>query len=188
MATRWAADQATALAAADPDMPGGIVNRAADNWRPLLAIADLAGGDWPELARRAAATLTDDGTADADASGITLLADMRELFAAEPRGVLFTAEIVPALHTREDRQWAECQRGRPITSHQVAALLRPLGIATNQTVRRGAVTGKGYRAKWFADTWRYLPPPGSGTRSQAADAAALADAGPVTSDGDVTDA
>jgi len=35
-------------------MPAGIFNRAADNWRPLLAIADLAGGEWPERARQAA--------------------------------------------------------------------------------------------------------------------------------------
>ena len=28
-------------------MPAGVFNRAADNWRPLLAIADAAGGEWP---------------------------------------------------------------------------------------------------------------------------------------------
>jgi putative DNA primase/helicase len=32
-------------------------DRAADNWRPLLAIADAAGGAWPERARKAALTL-----------------------------------------------------------------------------------------------------------------------------------
>jgi len=30
-----------------------LFNRAADNWRPLLAIADAAGGEWPARARRA---------------------------------------------------------------------------------------------------------------------------------------
>jgi Protein of unknown function (DUF3631) len=29
-------------------------NRNADNWEPLVAIADLAGGDWPKIARKAA--------------------------------------------------------------------------------------------------------------------------------------
>jgi len=43
-AARWAADHAAELAAADPPVPEGIVNRAADNWRPLLAVADIAGG------------------------------------------------------------------------------------------------------------------------------------------------
>ena len=34
-------------------------DRAADNWRPLLAIADLAKGDWPVVARNAAIGLAD---------------------------------------------------------------------------------------------------------------------------------
>jgi hypothetical protein len=41
---RWARDHMPALAMADPLMPDGIYNRAADNWRPLLTIADAAGG------------------------------------------------------------------------------------------------------------------------------------------------
>ena len=50
---RWATDRADRVRGTDPDMPDGIFNRAADNWRPLLAIADAAGGDWPARARLA---------------------------------------------------------------------------------------------------------------------------------------
>ena len=53
-AARWAADNTDTLRAADPDV-GELFNRVADNWRPLLAIADAAGGEWPSLARQAAA-------------------------------------------------------------------------------------------------------------------------------------
>jgi putative DNA primase/helicase len=42
---RWTADNKDALRAHEPGT-GSLFNRAADNWRPLLAIADLAGGDW----------------------------------------------------------------------------------------------------------------------------------------------
>src|SRR4029077_17848145 len=52
-ARRWTADNAEHVAATDPGMPAGIINRAADNWRPLLAIADVAGGAWPQRARAA---------------------------------------------------------------------------------------------------------------------------------------
>src|SRR5579859_1868589 len=55
---RFALDHAAAIAAADPPIPPGLTNRAADVWEPLLAIADLAGGRWPELARQAAVGLT----------------------------------------------------------------------------------------------------------------------------------
>ena len=47
-AARWAQDNAVQIAAADPDMPPGVHSRAADNWRPLFAIADAAGGEWPK--------------------------------------------------------------------------------------------------------------------------------------------
>ena len=52
-AARWAADNAIDVRGADPEMPAGVFNRVADNWRPLLAIADRAAGEWPTRARLA---------------------------------------------------------------------------------------------------------------------------------------
>src|SRR5262249_56183375 len=56
-AARWAADHGLKLIDADPPVPDTLHDRAADNWRPLLAIADLAGGDWPALAPKPASAL-----------------------------------------------------------------------------------------------------------------------------------
>jgi putative DNA primase/helicase len=155
---RWAKHQAEALGAADPEMPGPIYNRAADNWRPLLAVADLAGGGWDQRARKAAVELASRGE-DTESPRVLLLGDLRELFAAERSGVLFTREIIAALVSRDDRQYLEWKAGKPITSRQIAALLKPLGIKTNQTVRRGISHDKGYRVEWFEDLFvRYLPP------------------------------
>jgi putative DNA primase/helicase len=53
---RWAIDNEQTLRAADPDV-GELQNRVADNWRPLLAIADVAGGVWPERIRAIAAAV-----------------------------------------------------------------------------------------------------------------------------------
>jgi putative DNA primase/helicase len=53
-AARWAQDNLDKLGDADPTVPETLHDRAADNWRPLLAIADLAGAGWPERARHAA--------------------------------------------------------------------------------------------------------------------------------------
>ena len=47
-AARWAFDNMEQIQAADPKTPEGLFNRDADNWRPLLAIAEAAGGHWPE--------------------------------------------------------------------------------------------------------------------------------------------
>src|SRR5271155_5015066 len=57
-AARWVQDSLDRLTLARPDM-AGLVNRAADNWRPLFAVADVAGGDWSKRARTAARALVD---------------------------------------------------------------------------------------------------------------------------------
>ena len=55
---RWAQDNMEKLPDANPAIPPGLDDRAADAWEPLLAFADLVGGDWPERARRAALELS----------------------------------------------------------------------------------------------------------------------------------
>jgi hypothetical protein len=189
-AARWAADNHAGLEWADPVVPQQLNDRAADAWSPLLAIADLAGSDWPERAHRAAIELSDQGD-DTEPPRVQLLADLRALFDRELSGVLFATEILTALHTREDRPWPEYRRGKPITASQMARLLRPLHVPTNKTVRRGTVTGKGYRAADLEDAWsRYLAPASadpSVTRSHVADSADLGGNGSGTPDEDVTD-
>ena len=46
------------IANANPKFPESLNDRAMDIWEPLLALADLAGGEWPELGRKAASGLT----------------------------------------------------------------------------------------------------------------------------------
>jgi hypothetical protein len=56
---RWAGDYATKLKEAkEPSYPAGFDNRPADLWRLPLLIAELAGGDWPQQARKAAEQLS----------------------------------------------------------------------------------------------------------------------------------
>jgi Protein of unknown function (DUF3631)/RepB DNA-primase N-terminal domain len=82
-AARWAQDNADAITEADPKMPDGIINRMADNWRPLLAIATAAGGDWPGRAGNAAEAAHTAAASD-DASRLELLlGDIRDAFATD---------------------------------------------------------------------------------------------------------
>jgi hypothetical protein len=162
---RWVIDNLGALREARPEPPTQIHDRAADAWSPLFAIADFAGGTWPERARLAAIELSADGE-DAMSSGVLLLADLRELFANQPSGVLFTREILKALHADETRPWPEWKNGRPITERQLAALLKPYKVKP-RTVRRGIETEKGYRLDWFAALFASYLPPRSVTASQA---------------------
>ncbi len=56
-----------------------IGNRTADNWRPLIAIADVAGGEWPERAREIAIG----DKMPVQELGIMLLEDIKKVFEEE---------------------------------------------------------------------------------------------------------
>ena len=129
-AARWAADNADQVRGADPDMPAGVFNRAADNWRPLLlAIADAVGGEWPERARRAVQCVAAAAGDDDQSIRVTLLADIRVIFAEHTTERLPSAALVEALVAIEGRPWAEWKVGKPITANGLARLLAPLDQA-----------------------------------------------------------
>jgi len=65
---------------AEPELPEGIQDRAADCWEPLIAIADEAGSDWPNRARAAAVYLTRRTADEAVTKGVELLEHIREAF------------------------------------------------------------------------------------------------------------
>jgi putative DNA primase/helicase len=136
-------------------MPADVFNRAADNWRPLVAIADIAAGEWPARARFAVQTAA---AADHDQSvRVTLLADIRAIFAERGVDRLASADLVGELVAIEGRPWAEWKAGKPITPSALARLLAPFGIKP-ETHRIGDRTQKGYLHIQFEDAFaRYLP-------------------------------
>jgi putative DNA primase/helicase len=153
-AARWAEDNFDKLVDPDPQVPDALNDRAADNWRPLLAIADLAGGEWPQLARQACLTLS--GERPDDAVGVTLLADCREAFGREE--VIRSVDLVTKLAADPERPWAEYNRGKPITQRQLARLLGTFGIISVNVNPPGLAQGKGYRRADFKEAWAsYCP-------------------------------
>jgi putative DNA primase/helicase len=152
---RWARDHAAAVGNRRPARLPGLHDRAFDCWKVLLAIADEAGGSWPQRSSQAAlvASVND----DAETTSTRLLADLKELFDAAPSGVLFSHEIIGALLAREDRGWAEMPRsGKALSQVGLARLLNAFKIRPG-TVRRGNDTAKGYTRDQLEDIWeRYL--------------------------------
>jgi putative DNA primase/helicase len=162
---RWAKDNANKMATAKPTMPEGFINRVAANWRLMLAIADLAGGAWPEDARKAATALSGPETS----LGIKLLADVRDAFAARHTTELSTQRLVDYLTGLEDRDWAELNRGKPITKVWLSRLLGKFGLASDKIDDRDDGRVNGWRLSTFTDVFaRYLsgtPPTNSDTRT-----------------------
>lgn len=156
-AARWAADNIEALRAAEPVAPEDLSDRSEDAWEPLLAIADLAGGEWSDLARAAARFLGGATSDDAESAGVMLLADLRDLFIRRHTDRLSSRDVLDELTSRDDRPWSEWSKGHSLTARGLARLLKPFGIAP-ATARDGERVFKGYLQDDFGDAWtRYLP-------------------------------
>jgi Protein of unknown function (DUF3631) len=114
------------LKGARPSLPDGLDGRDSDKWEPLIAIADVIGGDYGALARAAAVKLS--GARDDDAAPeIELLSELRILFADRER--LGSKEIVEALTADPASRWTAYGRhGKPISERQIANLLHRFGI------------------------------------------------------------
>jgi hypothetical protein len=148
------------LRAAEPELPDELSDRAQDVWEPLLAIADVAGGDRPARGRKAAVKLSGPREPDEATLGVRLLADIRDVFGGE--GQLTTQELRQRLREVEEAPWGGWNDGEGIMPRELANKLRPYGVRSHD-LRTDEGTRKGYRRGDFEDAWsRYLPvSPGS---------------------------
>jgi hypothetical protein len=152
------------------DLP--VEDRAADNWEPLIAVADAAGGEWPERARLAAKFMTEgEATVAQESFGLELLSDIRDLWLHSGKWPsAHTADLLAALHDIDESPWRN-YNGRALDGNGLARLLKPYGVRSGQ-VKVAGKNAKGYRLDGFAvpgesgtlsgglsDAWaRYLPP------------------------------
>jgi hypothetical protein len=87
-----------------PEMPNGVQDRDADVWEVLLAVADVAGGKWPELARTTALALVTEAKERSPSLGVRLLSDLRDLFGADAKA-LRTDDILKELCKLDEAPW-----------------------------------------------------------------------------------
>ncbi|MFF8843794.1 DUF3631 domain-containing protein [Streptomyces sp. NPDC015127] len=162
---RWADGVRSSVEGSWPAMPEGITDRPADVWEPLLAVADAAGGQWPERARAACVELVTAATEDDEASlGIRLLTDLRDtVFCGIDR--MPTVAILECLLAMDDAPWVDIG-GKPLTSRGLARMLSGYVTAANKPIKPrpirtpGGAVPRGYYAEDLADAWaRYCPPP-----------------------------
>jgi hypothetical protein len=141
-----------ALRAARPVMPAGLRDRAEDVVEPLLAIADLAGGDWPQQARQAVVALM--GSANEQDVNVELLHDIFDVF--QDAGVSFmpSDDLVKKLSALDSRPWGDWKNGKPITTRALADRLKAFGI---EPKRNAAGTARGYYRERFEDAWARYP-------------------------------
>jgi len=152
----WAEGALDELAAARPEMPGALNDRAEEAWEPLLAIADLAGGSWSERARRAALELSSGLEAEDEALGPWLLRDIRDVFVNGGVDRLSSADLAASLNELEESPWGDI-RGRELDARSLARRLKRFSIRPRTVRFDDQSRAKGYRLGDFEDVFaRYL--------------------------------
>lgn len=162
-ATRWALDHLNNLGNISPSVPETLHDRAQDLWRPLLAIAEQAGRDWPDRARQSAIALSGMGRLD-NSPQIQLLAAVRSIFEKHRTDRLSSETIVVALAQADG---ASPDR-LPSTKAQLARRLTPFGIRPTIVYRSRTQVRRGYLLQDFQDAFaRHLPRHDSPSRTKS---------------------
>jgi hypothetical protein len=146
----------------DPEMPKELRNRQADNWRPLISIADSFGPSWAGAAREAAVSIKR-GYHDEDV-GVVLLSDIRQIFNGLRADRLASETLTKTLVNMDDGLWSDWrgmhddQQPHRLSQAELARLLAPFRIRSKSIwpVRRkeDSKSRKGYYRSQFEAVWR----------------------------------
>ena len=134
------------------DAPVSLTPHQQDCAAPLIHIADLIGGVWPEKARAAIAWIF--GATEASDS-VEVLRDIRQLFLEKKDPpYLLSRDLLAGLRELEYRPWSAWPKN---AGRRLGKLLGPLQIKS-QDIGVDGKGLKGYYMESFQDAWdRYLP-------------------------------
>lgn len=146
----WGDQHTEALTDHTPDLVG-LINRAAEVWWALLAIAEHAGDGWHARAKGAVAELATGGDeTDTASDPVLLLLDIRDAIGSEQ--TIFTKDLLAKLNALDESPWGARRKGEGLDARGLARMLRPFQIKS-RTVRVGSETAKGYHVDQFEDAF-----------------------------------
>jgi hypothetical protein len=153
--TTWARRNLRAILAARPEMPTGIEMRLREVCHPLFAVADVAGGRWPEAVRDAARQLLLGEFNDSESGELSmferLLTDLRTVYGPDA-GKMSTHDIVDGLYELPGDTWGKLWPNKNKAPKELAAMLRPLGVEPTMLWLDGEPI-RGYHREGLANLW-----------------------------------
>ncbi len=157
---RFAEDYSEKVRQTRPVLPNELGDREQDNIEPLLQVAYVASGHWPDTATIAALKIFQVSQTSQSIAN-ELLSDIQEIFETKNVNKISTADLILALNSDDEKSWQTYNRGKPLSPKQLSNKLRGYGICS-KTVRIGYETPRGYDLDQFIDVFeRYLQNPSS---------------------------
>jgi hypothetical protein len=157
----WSRDEKViaALRSARLDAPDALSDRQADICEPLLAIADLASGQWPQKARESLVELCTSDENE-DSVGVKLLSDIRRVFDEQRADRLSTIQLVKGLVELDTENpwaiWWEKDTANNNTRGAATRLsqkLKRFGIRAHVIRVSDDSTPRGFLKADFEDAW-----------------------------------
>ena len=144
---RWFTDHRSSLVDADPSLPEQLSDRAQDNWRPLITLADAISADLGQAARAASLKLAEENTGGEDDAGTLVLADVAAITKRwlQQSQLLQNRKGIPSANSSTwltGSGWYGAA-ARPLTEHSLARLLKPFSLFPKK-IRQGRNLFRGY--------------------------------------------
>ena len=150
----WANQEGKSVAALDVSIPSIASDRALDNWKPLFQIAASLKDDWPDRVLAAFNELeVNNKESNPLSEGTELLTDIQLLIESHKSTEIPAAELLSYLVMKQDSEWFQHNRGKPITQKWLSRMLQGYGVYTERR-RHANVYEVGKLQEAFA---RYLP-------------------------------
>lgn len=150
----WAEQVREKAAVHWPTIPDCIADRDEDVWGPLITVADLAGGQWPALAREAAIETVQSAKSNIKPSlGVQLLGDIQRCFGC--KDLLSTVELLDELLSDEEAPWGDLEYHKKLDARRLAKMLDEYNIKPGP-IRLNGSNGpqlRGYKRDDFQDAW-----------------------------------
>ncbi len=156
---RFSDDYTEQVKASRPTLPDVLGDRDQNNWEPLLKVASVAGGHWPQTAS-AIALMMAGAAQNTQSVANELLADIQTIFESKHVIKMSLVDLNNALCEDTEAPWATYNRGKQLSTRQLSNKLKDYGI-TSKTIRTSHYeTAKGYEVTQFSDVFtRYLTLP-----------------------------
>ena len=138
-----------------PDLPKVLINRDRDKYRPLVTLADLAGGKWPQRARVIAVTAVTASDDMMPTEGLLLLWAIRAIFDRLGVERITSRDLIAELHKTGEFDWTGWTTQR--AGIRMGTILRRYGI--HRVSFRDARSDWGYERADFVNAWLRYPLP-----------------------------
>jgi hypothetical protein len=153
---RWVDGFHDELRGRRPDRIEGMRDRTWESVRPLVALAEAAGEEWPQRLRAALLVLVSAGEDEARSSGVRVLADCWRAFEQAGREGLTKDEMLARLRQVDDAPYAEWEN---FTTNKLTRMLKRYSVPSDSFVHdQDGRSHRGWKREHFADAWaRWTP-------------------------------